>query len=427
MSPYIYIIEILQSMEAVLKDYWWFFLPNILLIIFEMAWMNYIQGKYARELKWVLLEIKTPQGIEKGPQIFEHILSGLYATEGGMIDTVFDTYLKGVVETYFSLEIAGLEGQVHFYIRAPLATKDLVEAQVYAQYPKAEIEEVEDYAETGASRFPDKNWNIWGTEMILKKEDAYPIRTYNQFQEKITNELIDPIASFIEEFSKNTPGEYTWLQILIRPAKDYWKKDAEQLIGKLIGRKEKEKKNILGDVWRDFEDIFRNIWVAPFRLPVYPEKEKSSDNDIKESLMLYLSPDAKEVVEAISNNLTKHGYETTIRWLYIGRKESFNKGKGFFSVMAPLSQFNSHSLNSFAINGFTKTSAYYIATEWRKNIKRNDLIRKYRERKIEYRGFVLNLEELATVYHLPTIGVEAPQTPWVKARRGGSPKELPVG
>ncbi|MBU3924423.1 hypothetical protein KJ854_00625, partial [Patescibacteria group bacterium] len=184
---------------------------------------------------------------------------------------------------------------------------------------------------------------------------------------------------------------------------------------------------ILGDVWRDFEDIFRNIWVAPFRLPVYPEKEKSSDNDIKESLMLYLSPDAKEVVEAISNNLTKHGYETTIRWLYIGRKESFNKGKGFFSVMAPLSQFNSHSLNSFAINGFTKTSAYYIATEWRKNIKRNDLIRKYRERKIEYRGFVLNLEELATVYHLPTIGVEAPQTPWVKARRGGSPKELPVG
>jgi hypothetical protein len=95
--------------------------------------------------------------------------------------------------------------------------------------------------------------------------------------------------------------------------------------------------------------------------------------------------------------------------------------------MAPMSQFNSHSLNSFVINGNTKTSAYYIATEFRKNIRKNDLIRKYRERRMEYRGFVLNLEELATVYHFPTIGVEAPQTPWIKARRGGSPKELPVG
>lgn len=421
------LIEISQSMGGVLKDYWWFFLPNLLLIIFEMAWMNYIMGKFARELKWVLLEIKTVPGNEKGPQIFEHILSGFYASEGGAIDTVYDIYLKGIVESYFSMEIAGIEGQVHFYIRTPLGIKDMVEAQIYAQYPKAEIEEVEDYAEIGARRFPDKNWDIWGSEMILKKEDAYPIRTYNQFQEKITNELIDPIASFIEEMSKNTPGEYTWFQVLIRPAKDYWKKDAEELIGKLIGRKKKEKKGILSNIWGDFEDIFKNLWTAPFGPPVYAEKEKEKQADLKESLMLYLSPDEKEVVEAIGKNIAKHGFETTIRWLYIGRKESFNKGKGFFSVMAPLSQFNSHNLNSFTLNLSTKTSAYYIATEWRKNIKKNELIKKYRERKIEYRGFVLNLEELATVYHYPTIGVEAPQTPWVKARRGGSPKELPVG
>jgi len=421
------IIQISQNMESVMKDYWWFFLPNTLLVIFEMAWMNYVLGKFARELVWVLLEVKTAQGNEKGPQIFEHILSGLYATEEGAIDTVFDIYLSGITETYFSLEIAGLEGQVHFYIRTQKKLKDLVEAQIYAQYPKAEIEEVPDYSEMGPKRFPDKDWDLWGSEMALKKEDAYPIRTYNQFQEKITNELIDPVASFIEEMSKNTPGEYTWFQILIRPAKDYWKKDAEELIGKLIGRKKKGKKSIWSDILDDIGDIFRNIWTAPVRLPVYAQKEKEKEADLKESLMLYLSPDEKEVVEAIGSNITKHGFETTVRWLYIGRKGTFNKAKGFFSVMAPLSQFNSHSLNSFAINGRTKTSAYYIATEWRKSIRQNELVRKYRERKIEYRGFVLNLEELATLYHFPTIGVEAPQTPWVKARRGGSPKELPVG
>lgn len=420
------LIEISRSIWDVLKDYWWFFLPNVLLIVFEMAWMNYIQRKYERELKWILLEIKTAQGNEKGPQIFEHILSGLYSSEGGITDTVFDTYIKGVNETYFSFEIAGLEGQVHFYIRAPRVAKDLVEAQIYAQYPKAEIEEAEDYTQVGATRFPDKNWDMWGTEMILRKEDAYPVRTYNQFQEKITNELIDPISSFIEELSKHTPGEYTWFQILARPAKDYWKKDAEDLIGKLIGRKKKKKKGLFADVIKDMEDIFKNIWVAPMRLPIYEERKKDEEDD-KKTQMLYLSPDEKEVVTAIGTNITKHGYETTIRWLYLGKKQSFNKGKGFFSVMAPMSQFNSHNMNSFVINGNTKTSAYYVATEFRKNIRRNELMRKYRERRIEYRGFVLNLEELATVYHFPTIGVEAPQTPWIKARRGGSPKELPVG
>ncbi len=425
MSPYVYIIEISQAMESVLKDYWWLFLPNILLIIFEITWMNYIQRKAAKELEWVLFEVKVPQGIEKGPQVFEHILTGLYASIGGAIDTVFDVYLEGIAESYFSLEIAGIEGRIHFYIRAPLNMKDMVEAQIYAQYPKAEIEIAEDYAQIGAKRFPDKYWDMWGTEMILSKEDAYPIRTYNQFQEKITSELIDPIASFIEELGKHTPGEYTWFQILIRPAEDYWKKDAEKLIGKLIGRKTKEKPSILGRVIGDFKDIFRNFWTGAFTLPKYPEKEKIAD--LPESLMLYLSPDEKEAVEAIAKNITKQGFETTIRWLYTGRKESFDKGKGFFSVMAPMRQFDSHNLNSFALNGITKTSAYYIFTEWRKNIRKNDLIRKYRERAIEYRGFVLNLEEIATLYHYPTISVEAPQTPWVKARRGSSPKELPVG
>lgn len=420
-------VEIWNSMSSVLRDYWWFFLPNFLLVVFEIAWMNFIQRHYELGLKWILLEVKTSQGNEKGPQIFEHILSGLYAVEGGMTDTVFDTYLTGIVETHFSLEIAGLEGQVHFYVRAPLKSKDMVEAQIYAQYPKAEIEEAEDYTEIGAKRFPDKNWEIWGSEMLLKKEDAYPIRTYKQFQETITNELIDPIASFIEEMSKNTPGEYTWFQILIRPAKDYWKKDAEDLIGRLIGRKKKVTKGIFTNLWLDLTDILKNLITAPIQVPVYAERDKTKEEDSKKTQMLYLSPDEKEVVTAIGENITKQGFETTIRWLYTAKKEVFNKGKGFFSVMAPLSQFNSHSLNSFSLNHNTKTSAYYIATEFRKNIRRNDLIRKYRQRRMEHRGFVLNLEELATVYHFPTISVEAPQTPWIKARRGGSPKELPVG
>lgn len=416
-------------MWQILRDYWWIFLPNVLLIIFEVAWMNYIQAKRARELEWVLLEVKVPPTIEKGPQIFEHVLTALYATMGGQIDTRFDIYLKGVVETYFSLEITGIDGAVHFYIYTPGGPlKDMVEAQIYAQYPAAEINEVPDYATAGPKHFPDKNWDIWGTELVLVKEDAYPIRTYVDFQEKMTNLFIDPIAAFIEELSKNLPGEQTWFQILIRPADDYWKKDGEALIGKLIGRKEKKPpKSMFGDFKDFFVDIFSHLAGATLKVPEYAKKETETDN-IKESLMLYLSPDQKEVVEAIGRNITKIGFETTIRWIYMGRLPSaFNKGKGFFSVMAPMRQFESQLLNSFTVDKYTKTSAYYIATEFRKNILKNLLTNNYRKRKIVERGFVLNTEELATLYHYPTFEVKAPQTPWVKARRSEAPRELPIG
>jgi hypothetical protein len=416
-------------MYAVLGDYWWIFLPNVLLIIFEAAWMTYIQSETAKELEWVILEVKVPPGIEKGPQIFEHILTGIYHSRGGAVDTDYDIYLKGVVDTYFSLELVGIDGRTHFYIRAPRKTfKDVVEAQIYAQYPAAEITEVPDYTDAAPNHYPDKYWDFWGTEMVLEKEDAYPIRTYLQFQEKITNELIDPIAAFIEEYSKHVPGEQTWFQLLIRPVKeDYWKKDAEFLIGKLIGRKVK-KKFSMGEEFSAFvADIAQNLPKAVFAAPQYAKKEEEPKQDLKESLMLYLSPDEKEIVEAVGKNIAKLAFETTIRWIYIGRKEVFNKGKGFFSVMSPISQFSSQNLNSFAINGLTKTSAYYVFTDFRKNIRKNLLISDYKKRKVKERGFVLNTEELATLYHFPTIGVEAPQTPWVKARRAESPRELPIG
>ncbi|MBU4056807.1 hypothetical protein KJ695_02765 [Patescibacteria group bacterium] len=417
-------LEIIQNMYLVLRDYWWLFAPAFLLIIFETVWMNYIMAKAAREMKWLLLEIKVQAGIEKGPQIFEHILTGLYAVRGGAIDTDFDIYLKGVVESYFSLELAGIDGRFYFFMYVPEKMKDLAEAQIYAQYPQAEIKEAEDYAKVGPTDFPDKNWDIWGAEMILDKEDAYPVRTYNQFQEKITSELIDPIAAFIEEFGKHNPGEQTWFQVLIRPVDDYWKKDAAEIVAKLIGKKIKKKTTFFTGAKKDLSDIILNLRFAPFEALEYKKEELPN---LPESLMLFLSPGEKEVVEAIEKNVAKVGFETMIRWFYIGRKKVFNKAKGFFSVMGPLHQFTSQNLNMFAVDGRTKTSAYYVITEMRKNIRKRLLVNRYRRRDFYQRGFVLNLEELATLYHFPTIGVEAPQTPRVQARKSESPRELPIG
>jgi len=68
--------------------------------------MNYIQRKYLAELEWSLLEVRLPREIEKGPKTAEQMLAGMWSIYDSAIDTLYDIYLEGVVDYYFSLEIA---------------------------------------------------------------------------------------------------------------------------------------------------------------------------------------------------------------------------------------------------------------------------------------------------------------------------------
>jgi len=47
--------------------------------------------------------------------------------------------------SFASLEIASLEGVIHFYIRIETKLRERVEAAIYSQYPNVEIIEAEDY------------------------------------------------------------------------------------------------------------------------------------------------------------------------------------------------------------------------------------------------------------------------------------------
>ena len=44
----------------------------------------------------------------------------------------------GAPWTWFSLEIASIDGRVHFYIRTPVTFKELIETQIYTPIPTSE-------------------------------------------------------------------------------------------------------------------------------------------------------------------------------------------------------------------------------------------------------------------------------------------------
>src|SRR6185503_12031594 len=106
-------------------------------------WLHYIQQDFISGIDFVLLEIIPPRDVLRSPKAMElFITNALYhmSNKGGK-----EEWWQGAVWFWFSLEIASIEGQVHFYIRTPTRVRGLIEAQMYAQYPQAQIREVEDY------------------------------------------------------------------------------------------------------------------------------------------------------------------------------------------------------------------------------------------------------------------------------------------
>ncbi len=79
-------------------------------------------------------------------------------------------------KSLLSLEMASSQQFLRFYIVTTFENKSNLESQLYAQYPQAEIEEVEDY-------LPSSFENVAIAQLDFKKPSHYPIRTYEELEE----------------------------------------------------------------------------------------------------------------------------------------------------------------------------------------------------------------------------------------------------
>ncbi|MDO8492734.1 MAG: hypothetical protein Q7S34_03790, partial [bacterium] len=121
-----------------LAHYWWTFTPFLLFFGALDGWLFYVRKRYLLSLKWVLLEIKPPPDVQTSPKIAENIFAGFYGTLKSAKDWK-DKFFRGEVHPWFSFEIVGNGGETNFYIRTPENLRNFVEAQIFAQYPDAEI------------------------------------------------------------------------------------------------------------------------------------------------------------------------------------------------------------------------------------------------------------------------------------------------
>lgn len=408
------ILESLRIAYDLLVEFWWLYLPPLFFLAWLFSFETYNRLKYLASLEWVLLEIKVPRELDKSPKAMEQVFAALYGIFLGPVRWR-DKFFKGKMPDWFSFEIAGTGGEIHFYVRTQTKYRNLVESQIYAQYPDAELAEVESCFASLPRFLPNDEYDLWGGEEILSKEDAYPIRTYPEFEEKASGpdsvKRIDPVASLLETISSLDYKEYIIVQLLIRPVGDDWVKKGQAVVDKLMGKKAKAQEDWLTKA------IFGVDTFLSGGSSVKKEENKEREQ---------LSPGKQDVLKAVERSFTKLGFESGIRLAYIFPKNMF-KINNLAAMNGAFKQFASPALNSFKLNGKTTPPIRGLFYKQKAYARKVRIYKKLREGLFVEKSFILTTEELATVYHFPDVSVKSPMIPRVEAKKGEPPAGLPIG
>lgn len=405
-----------------------------LLVVFlwmgKVLWMFHIQTDFLiRKLRPVLLAIDVPKPSLQAAQTakaVENIFAHLAGSHGS--HTRREKYWHGNVQEWFSLEIVSIEGYIQFLVWTWDRFRDLVETAIYAQYPDAQITEVADYTTAVPHRYPNPEWDLFGTEFVFTKLDPYPIRTWEFFEHKGQKDepFKDPLAAMLENLARIGPGEQIWIQLLIVPINQDWVKDAEKLVKKLIGAKVTPKKTLVDSAF----EVTGNVAGAVVdQVLGAPETKALQKKDEPFSKVLYMSPGERTAVELVEKKMAKIGFQAKIRFVYVARKEVFKKPRGAHAIVGGIKQFNTNDGNSLKPEfKHIGPASLWLFKELRNNWRRTKLARAYSKRNmwVGARKMILNIEELATLWHFPTEAVKAPLIMRTEARRGVPPSGLPV-
>ncbi len=395
-----------------------FWLPLVLIPMFWETWVRYIRLASILGDKYTLLEIKLPKEQEKSPLGMEIILAALYYTGGE--STWIDRAWLGKVRPWWSLELVSNEGKVRFLIWTRTFLKNIIQSQLYAQYPNVEVVEVPDY--TANINYDPKTTTMWGCYFHKDKLDAYPIKTYVDYgldkQNVEAEEKTDPIATVLEYLSGAGKGEQIWIQILIRAHRrekffphffkstnqKMWKDYAQKEIDKVMKRDKKPPKRLVnGQMVEEQLDFTEFI----------------------------LTKGERTRVEAMERNIGKLPFDIGIRGIYLAKNENFNP-INIPGLIGSFRQYATKDLNSLEFYDWTDFD--YPWQDFR-NMRRDYLKRKilsgYKMRSFFHppyrkKHFVMSGEEVATIYHFPGREAAAPSLERITSRKATAPSNLPI-
>lgn len=394
------------------------------------AWVWYIRALFIHGQKSVLLEMKFPADIVKSPRAMEVALAGFWDINGET--TFIDRYWDGGIRTWYSFEIAGFDGEVHFYIWCWEKFKSRTETFIYSQYPEIELVEVEDYATK--FRFDPKVNDLFANQMVLEKDPnpyhtgkndvpgrapaimgIYPIRSYIDFEmDKDPKEeyKTDPLAAVVERFSNLKKSEQAWAQIIFRAHSGK--------IGGIAGK-------IGGTTFQDAAAVV----IEQIRY----ESSKFQRHLTEEEQRFVRARGTwkqTEQIMAIERHAGKRLFDVGMRIAYIANHEDYS-GQNRNSMRWLWQGYNSWYLNRIRPKRWHGDFDYpwqdFHGIRWILTIRR--FLDAYRRRSYFHApwispSMVMSAESIASLFHPPSRAIKAPGLHRIPSAKAAPPPNLPT-
>jgi hypothetical protein len=358
---------------------WYIWLP-IVLVLAYLTWQNYRRVEIVKDIESVLLVLEIPKANDKSELAAEQMFASLH----GILRDKKELKLNGGYQEHLSFEIASVGGRIQFYVWVPKTLQSFVEGQIYSQYPQVQIHAAdEDYVTH------ERHHSVTYTAEIVPTEKEFlPIKTFQSFE-------VDPLAGITGTLAKlEDTDEEIWIQMLVRPVADDWHKAADSWT-KTVKSGSSSLFSGGGFNGKWLATLFEALWNPP-------EQGAGASPELSER-------DKTRISEA-EKKATKLGYQVKIRVAYLGENTT-NARLRMQGIIGTFKQYNSTNLNGFKMAG--------------DSFKKEDLAR-YKARLFADRGYLLNIEEVASVFHLPHTNVETPNIVWASTKTAEPPAKLPV-
>lgn len=290
----------------------------------------------------------------------------------------FLAWLKDEQEV-MALEIVAHEKLITFYATVPKRYQNFFEEQLHAHFSNAFIEQVVDF-----NLFAPDSVVVGGV-LKMKRESYLPIRTYKQIES-------DPLNGITNALSKVAEGDGLAIQYVMRPSHGGWRETARKVVRKM-------------HEGLSFNEAKHGGGGGIFEGKEAKEKREQKQRDRK------LSALEQKMLEAIEEKISKAAMDVNIR--VIASASSATSAKLYLdNVLQAFAQYNFYEYGNSLTKVIPRRKKGLVEAFIYRSFKANEKV-------------VLNIEELASLWHLPLPSSDTPNIRWLLAKTAPPPITIP--
>lgn len=338
---------------------------------------------------------ENSEGVKKSNEAWREEIGAmeqLFTALSSLKDTsgIWNRLLYGSPRLAFEISNSAKSEEIVFYVSVPKKFRESVEKQIHSFFPNAILEKSQDYN----IFFPGSH--TAASVLRLKNKHTLPLKTYENLE-------VDPLNAIANAISKlETVKEGAAMQIIMRPAGIKWRSHGRRIAHEMQQGKQLKDVDtpLLSKAGKMTADTISEM-IAP--------KKKDALNSTNEIKPVQLTPEEQELVKSIENKSSKTGFKVNIR--LVASAATSERAQMILAQMEnAFSQYENGNVNCFQVKRKDK-----------KEIAYNYIFRNFKEEE----EMILNNEELASIFHIPTSTTVAPKIKWLKSNAAPPPIDIP--